>query len=49
MYKEKTKRLIKKIKKVISRLIKINRIKNKNIKIIVSTKKVKVILLKDIK
>ena len=47
--KKKIKKLIKRIKKTISELIKMNRTKNKDIKIIVSIKKVKVVLLKDIK
>ena len=45
--KRKVKKLIKKIKKIISELIKINRIRSKNIKITVLIKKVKTIFLKD--
>ena len=45
--KKKTKKLIKRIKKIVSELIKVNKIKSKDIKITVSIKEVKVILLKD--
>ena len=48
IYKKKVKKLIKRIKKIVSRLIEMNRIKSKNIKITVLIKKVKTILLKDI-
>ena len=48
MYKKKTKKLIKRIKKIVSRLIKMNRIRSKDIKITILIKKIKTVLLKDI-
>ena len=47
IYKKETKKLIKRIKKTVSKLIEINKMKSKNIKITVSIKKVKTVLLKD--
>ena len=49
MYKKKVKKLIKRIKKIVSKLIEMNRMKSKNIKITVLIKKVKTVLLKDTK
>ena len=46
--KRETKRLVKRIKKIVSELIKMNRMKSEDIKIIVSIKKIKTVLLKDI-
>ena len=47
MYERETKRLVKKIKKVVFKLIKINKIRSRDIKIIVLIKKAKTVLLKD--
>ena len=49
MYKKKVKKLVERIKKVVFRLIRVNRIRSKDIKIIVLTKKAKAAFLKDIK
>ena len=46
--KKEVKKLMKKIKKVVSELIRVNRIKSKDIKITVLIKKIKVVLLKNI-
>ena len=47
--KREIKKLVKRIKKIVSKLIKINRIRSKDIKITNLIKKIKVVLLKDIK
>ena len=47
--KKETKKLVKRIKKIVFKLIKMNRIKSKDIKITVLIKKTKTIFLKDIK
>ena len=49
IYKEETKKLVKKIKKIVFKLIRVNKIKNRDIKITILIKKVKIIFLKDIK
>ena len=47
IYERKTKRLVKRIKKTVSKLIKVNRMKSKNIKITILIKKTKTVFLKD--
>ena len=48
IYERKIKKLVKRIKKVVFKLIEMNKMKSKDIKITVLTKKIKTILLKDI-
>ena len=45
--KKETKRLVKRIKKIVFKFIKVNRIESRDIKITISIKKVKTVFLKD--
>ena len=49
MYKDKAKKLVKRVKNVVSKLIRVNRLANNNIKVTVTNRETKTALLKNIK